>query len=209
MNVKDVLHKSYSRLSDSSIHPLVRYKAQQLVIQSFQAGVPIIITQGYRSIAYQNQLYAQGRTAPGAIVTKAKGGRSMHNYGLAVDIALLLPDGKTASWDTRRDGDKDSKRDWFEAAAIGKRLKFAWGGDWDHFIDMPHFEYPFGVRINELQTGKRPPALTATEANVIIETELQPAWKAAHEKDDKPAKEVYARIADELRAATGQPKQNG
>lgn len=45
-----------------------------------------MVTEGYRSGARQDQLYAQGRTRPGEIVTNAKAGQSAHNYGLAVDI---------------------------------------------------------------------------------------------------------------------------
>ncbi len=34
----------------------------------------------YRSFEEQNKLYAQGRTVPGQVVTKARGGQSPHNY---------------------------------------------------------------------------------------------------------------------------------
>jgi peptidoglycan L-alanyl-D-glutamate endopeptidase CwlK len=41
-------------------------------------------------------LYAIGRTKPGKKVTKAKGGTSYHNYGLAFDIYPFI-NGKTYS----------------------------------------------------------------------------------------------------------------
>lgn len=44
------------------------------------------VTSGLRSSALQDTLYAQGRTAPGSIVTNARGGQSAHNYGLAIDV---------------------------------------------------------------------------------------------------------------------------
>ncbi len=49
--------------------------------------------------------------------------------------------------------------------AIAKELGFEWGGDWDHFKDYPHLEMRFGLTINELKRGKRPPdePLTASE----------------------------------------------
>ena len=56
-------------------------------------GCEIKVTQTLRSIAYQNELYAQGRTKPGNKVTNAIGGSSMHNYGLAVDFGVFK-DGK-------------------------------------------------------------------------------------------------------------------
>ena len=82
-------------------------------------------------------------------VTKAKGGQSYHNYGLAVDIVLIV-NGKTASWDVKKDFDKDGKSDWIEIVAIFKRYGWAWGGDWK-FYDAPHFEKTFGHSVNDLK----------------------------------------------------------
>lgn len=45
-----------------------------------------VVTEGFRSPERQAQLYAQGRTTPGEIVTKARAGESAHNYGLAADV---------------------------------------------------------------------------------------------------------------------------
>ncbi len=102
----------------------------------------------------QNDLYAIGRTKPGKKVTNAKGGQSYHNYGMAVDIVLII-DGKTASWDTKGDFDNDGKSDWQEVVAIFKRYGWEWGGDWK-FTDYPHFQKTFGLSIADLQNGKRP-----------------------------------------------------
>lgn len=43
---------------------------------------------GLRTPEKQDELYAQGRTAPGGIVTNAKGGESAHQYGCANDWTL-------------------------------------------------------------------------------------------------------------------------
>lgn len=204
-SVYEVLQKSERRLAE--VHPMIRHMAQRLIAESFYAGVPIIITQGYRSIAYQNELYAQGRTKPGQIVTKAQGGSSYHNYGLAIDFALLMPDGRTASWDTIRDADHDRKADWMEVAEIGKQIGFEWGGDWPRFRDMPHFQFTFGLTMGPLRRGEKP-KLTTEAANKIIETKLSPAWKEAHEKGDEQGKKLAAQMADELRVASGQPPKN-
>jgi peptidoglycan L-alanyl-D-glutamate endopeptidase CwlK len=115
-----------------------------------------------RTFAEQDGLFAQGRTKPGAIVTKAKGGQSYHNYGLAIDIVLLVDKDKngtfeTASWDLKTDFDGDGKSDWQEVVAIFKRYGYEWGGDWK-FLDAPHFQKTLGKSIAELQvlhnTGK-------------------------------------------------------
>lgn len=44
---------------------------------------------GFRSFEEQRQLFEQGRTTQGPIVTRAKPGLSMHNYGLASDWAYF------------------------------------------------------------------------------------------------------------------------
>ena len=166
VTLQTVRSKSARRLE--GLHPVVKQKAEQLIERSFSAGVPILITQGFRSIEYQNELYAQGRSKPGKIVTNAKGGRSFHNYGLAVDFALLLPDGMNVSWDTARDGDRDGQRDWYEVAAIGKKLGFEWGGDWERFIDMPHLQMTFGLTIDQCQRGILPPDKPIAKPSIVL-----------------------------------------
>jgi len=112
-----------------------------------------------RTFAEQAELYAQGRTKPGSKVTNSPAGLSIHNYGLAVDIVLLIDkDGngtyETASWDTATDFDGDGIADWIEIVRIFKSHQWAWGGDWKEFKDMPHFERPMGFRASELLMRK-------------------------------------------------------
>lgn len=104
----------------------------------------------YRSNSEQNELY---KKVPK--VTNAKGGQSYHNYGLAIDIVLLIDtdnDGikEKASWDTKTDFDKDNVSDWVEIVKIFKSYGWEWGGDWK-FTDTPHFQKTFGKTIKELQ----------------------------------------------------------
>lgn len=101
------------------------------------------ISQGLRTIAEQDALYAQGRTAKGKIVTNARGGSSYHNYGLAVDIVLIV-DNKIASWEINKDFDKDGVPDWMEVVKIFKDAGWKWGGDFKSIKDYPHFEKSFG-----------------------------------------------------------------
>lgn len=101
-----------------------------------------------RTFKEQEDLYKIGRQIKGKIVTNAKGGLSMHNYGLALDIVLILNDGK-ASWDTKSDFDGDGKSDWQEVVTIFKQYGWEWGGDWK-FVDYPHFQKSFGLSVREL-----------------------------------------------------------
>ena len=101
-----------------------------------------MITQGLRTAEYQNELYQQGRTKPGKIVTKSDGyiKKSNHQmkvdgYGYAIDFVIL--NGKVLDWDT------ESK---YEAVAkhileVGHKLgiNLEWGGNWK-FKDYPHIQ---------------------------------------------------------------------
>jgi peptidoglycan L-alanyl-D-glutamate endopeptidase CwlK len=81
-------------------------------------------------------------------VTNAKGGMSYHNYGLAIDIVLII-DGKTASWDVKGDFDNDRISDWMEVVEIFKQYGWEWGGNWK-FYDAPHFQKTLGYSVRQL-----------------------------------------------------------
>ncbi len=129
----------------AKVHPAVATRARAMVELLAQSGVEILITQGLRTWEEQDALYAKGRTTPPTgpkfIVTKAKGGQSYHNFGLAVDIVVLDAIGK-ADWDTSHPG-------WKAAATAGKSLGLEWGGDWKSFKDLPHFQYTAGFSLRE------------------------------------------------------------
>lgn len=139
----------------SNLHPIIAEKRDKLIQLAKAKDLDIIITDGFRSQDEQNELHAQGRSAPGNVVTQVQGGSSYHNYGLAIDFALRDGDGGVV-WDIERDANGNGKSDWFEVAAIGKELGFSWGGDWRGFKDYPHLEMTFGLSIRELQDGYRP-----------------------------------------------------
>ena len=107
-----------------------KIKALEFKAQCALAGCPILITSTYRDHESQNELYAQGRTKPGNIVTKVKGGDSFHQYRLAFDYVPLV-DGKPI-W-----GRDDL---WQKTGAIGQACGLEWGGSWKKFKDMPHMQ---------------------------------------------------------------------
>lgn len=141
------------------LHPKLREEALTMydeIVAALTGTAACRFAYTLRTFAEQDALFAQGRTKPGAIVTKAKGGQSYHNYGLAIDIVLLVDKDKngtfeTASWDLKSDFDGDGKSDWQEVVAIFKRYGYEWGGDWK-FVDAPHFQKTLGKSIAELQT---------------------------------------------------------
>jgi peptidoglycan L-alanyl-D-glutamate endopeptidase CwlK len=145
------------------LHPKVRAEAREIYIAICNAlkGRAIVrFTQTLRTIAEQDALYAQGRTAPGKIVTNAKGGKSYHNYGAAIDICLII-DGKEASFDMLKDYDGDKISDWMEAVAIFKTRGWEWGGEFKSIKDAPHFQKTFGfttVKLKSMIKGSGYPA---------------------------------------------------
>lgn len=126
----------------NKLHPIVRDEVQKIISECDSAIIgraKVRVTQGLRTWEEQKKLYAQGRTISGKKVTNAKPGQSIHNYGLAVDICLMI-DGKTASWDTAKDWDNDQIADWYECVKIFAKHGWDWGGNWKTFKDLPHFE---------------------------------------------------------------------
>jgi RHS repeat-associated protein len=124
------------------LHPSVSTAARQFIntVES-ELGIQLRITQGYRSIAEQDALYAQGRTTPGEVVTNARGGESYHNYGLAFDVVEMV-NGR-ANWNT-------TLQNWSRIGVIGPRFGLEWGGNWTTFVDRPHFQITFGNNIRQL-----------------------------------------------------------
>ena len=167
LTLDQVRSKSSTRLL--GLHPVIMAAATVLIERCYARGVPILITQGLRTIAEQDALYAQGRTKPGSIVTNAKGGYSYHNYGLAVDFALLLPNGSSVSWDMNRDYNGNNIKDWIEVVEEAKKLGFEWGGDWTTFKDYPHFQMVFGLTLTQLRAGSKPSETAMAKASAIID----------------------------------------
>ncbi|AXF55691.1 M15 family metallopeptidase [Salicibibacter kimchii] len=133
------------------LHPYVKEKKETLIDRAENIGINVVITEGHRSHERQDDLYAQGRTESGNIVTNAEAGESYHNYGLAIDFAIENNDGELI-WDIEYDGNGSGEADWLEVAAIGEELGFDWGGHWN---DYPHLQMDFGLSVEELQEAKQ------------------------------------------------------
>lgn len=136
------------------LHPKLRDEVLAILLEVESKGVFIRITQGLRTVAEQDALYAQGRTKPGSKVTNAQGGNSFHNWGLAVDFCLLHKDGKI-SWSLTEDMDKDGKKDWMEVVEVFKKYNWKWGGDFKSIKDNPHFEKTFSNTLAQLKLLKK------------------------------------------------------
>lgn len=114
----------------SKLMPEFATKIRTLVDKLNERGFPVEITQGLRTFAEQDALYAQGRTRKGPVVTNAKAGQSLHNYGVAVDFALIR-DGKY-TW-------PDPHPVWLAIGEEARNLGLE-AGFWWKKPDKPHVE---------------------------------------------------------------------
>ena len=131
-----------------AVHPAVKDKTLLILHKAYAENINVQVSSGLRTFEQQARLYAQGRTAPGNIVTNAEPGESVHNYGLAIDYFLTTWDGQQAVWMV--------DNDWRRVAEIGKSLGFTWGGDWSSFPDYPHLQLTDGLTWHDLKAGRRP-----------------------------------------------------
>lgn len=122
----------------ATIHPELFKKCKNLVQRLEKKGIYIQFSTGLRTEEEQNDLYAQGRTKPGNIVTNVKGSTygSQHQWGIAIDFYI----------DMDLDGDGEKKDDAFNNETrifdtVGKEAEsigLGWGGNWKSFKDRPH-----------------------------------------------------------------------
>ena len=126
------------------LHPVFRDKVQTLTQQFVTEQLPFRLFEGFRTPQRQRDLFAQGRTAPGDIVTKAEPWWSYHQFGIAGDFVLYI-DGQW-SWD-----DGGPRRKWWtrlHELARGVGLEpLSW--------EAPHLQVA-GLNINALRAGGYP-----------------------------------------------------
>lgn len=128
-------------------HPKIREELKQYYIEcnnKLPKGVRLRFAYVYRSIAEQNVLYNQRPK-----VTNAKGGQSIHNYGLAFDYVIMLDKDNNGTFETI---EWDLKSPYHKLVVNYFRSNgYEWGGDWASFKDYPHFQKAFGESWRSLR----------------------------------------------------------
>lgn len=121
-----------SRIED--LEPATRAMCEDFLARCRAAGIALRVTHTLRTLDEQAKLYAQGRTLPGPIVTKARPGSSAHNFGAAFDVCF----------DERRPYPPETDPRWLAIGQLGELVGLSWGGPngkGDRFtFDRPHFE---------------------------------------------------------------------
>ncbi len=124
----------------TGVHPQLARAYERIADAMNALGAPIFVVEGVRTAARQQELYAQGRTAPGKIVTQVDGVhvKSKHQpkedgFGYAVDFAFVDDPA------TPNDETWDLKMPWRLAGEMAEYLGLVWGGRWT-FGDYGHIE---------------------------------------------------------------------
>lgn len=150
------------------VFPPLKTKVEMGLRAASAEGLSAYVFESLRSKYRQSELYAQGRTLPGPIITKAPPEGSWHEYGLAVDLAF--------------DGDPTSAR-----------IEWTWNGDWAHlgqimmsfglewyglpgtvFREAPHFQLTRGLTIAEAKKLKAAGGLPMVWAEVERRSQKTP-----------------------------------
>lgn len=140
------LNKSLAQPEIKELQPVVKKKAEDLlaIYKYFNQKDIIYIFESVRTPERQQELWEQGRSKAGKIITDAPAGMSYHQYGVAFDVVFLDSKGNP-SW--------SEKHDWETLGKIGKMLGLEWGGDWKN-ADRPHFEFTRGIDVQDFLDGE-------------------------------------------------------
>lgn len=128
----------------NDLNPKVAAMCSEFIKRCAEQHIDIIITSTYRDGESQNELYAQGRTKPGKIVTNAKAGDSFHNWRVAFDFVPIV--GGKAQWN---DADLFKR-----CGEIAESIGLEWAGKWTKFRELPHLQFTGGLRLADFKAGK-------------------------------------------------------
>lgn len=128
-------------------HPKIRQELERYYIECnnlLPKGVRLRFAYVYRSNKEQDTLFNQRPK-----VTNARGGQSIHNYGLAFDIVILRDKDNNGTFESI---DWDINSEYFKTVVMYFKSKdYEWGGDWKTFKDYPHFQKSFGYTWQQLK----------------------------------------------------------
>src|SRR5688572_11753709 len=151
-----------------ALHPYFRQKVQALIEACHAKGIELAIVETYRTRAKQNEYRSMGR-----IYTRSTGGKSKHQYGLAIDVVPMVD--SVATW--------HNTALWKKIGVAGEKLGLRWGGRWRHPYDPGHFEWTGGLNSTLLEQGMFPrvPAsadLPCLDEDLLALKESWDAWEA-------------------------------
>jgi peptidoglycan L-alanyl-D-glutamate endopeptidase CwlK len=165
----------------ATLLPQVQPYARALVKKAAQHGITIKVIGGLRTYEEQNELFAQGRTKPGRIVTNARGGFSNHNFGIAFDVGVF--EGANYLGESPK---------YKAVGALGMDLGLEWGGNWKthraNYFGKIHFT---DRSFNPLaRFCKKPRQMSRTNSGRILDQGFESLAVASH-----PLQEQFSALA--------------
>jgi RHS repeat-associated protein len=150
-----------------TLHSSLQNQMKSFILKAhYRFGIDLRVSDGFRTVEQQDLLYAQGRTQAqvdaekvrrgitrtilvdpdnkGGIVTKAIGGYSNHNFGLAIDV--VPEENGRLNWNTRK---------YPMIGLIGESRGLEWGGRWRSMPDAPHFQNLWGYSLGRLRRAPK------------------------------------------------------
>lgn len=140
-----------------ALHPYFRDKVIQLISKCEEKGITLAIVETYRTRAKQYEYRAMGKK-----YTRATGGKSKHQYGIAVDVVPIVD--SAAVW--------NNKQLWRTIGLVGERLGLRWGGRWRHLYDPGHFEWPVSKELLATRATHNQSILPEEESYPCLEEDL-------------------------------------
>jgi len=132
-----------------SLIPAAQVKAREFMNAVKGQTLTYRIISGTRTYAEQDALFAIKPR-----VTKARGGQSNHNFGIAWDVGIF-DNGKYYAGNNKKED-----KAYVDLGALIKATVpgLEWGGDWKSFPDKPHYQLAIGKSVAEtrklLENGK-------------------------------------------------------
>jgi hypothetical protein len=149
----------------NALHPYFRDKVVALINVCKAKGIELAVVESYRTHAKQNEYKAMGKG-----YTRSGGGKSKHQYGLAIDVVPVVD--SVAQW--------SNTRLWRKVGVIGEQLGLRWGGRWKSLYDPGHFEWTGGLSSYHLAQGQWPKLPKSNDYPCLEEdlALLTDSWKA-------------------------------
>lgn len=120
----------------SKLYPDFKQRLLKIMEDMKSHGFELFIVETYRSYQTQDELLA-------VKATKAKGGQSYHNFGLACDLAFRSPEPYSGN------------HPWGLLGQAAKKQDCEWGGNFRSFPDRPHVQKTYGIHWSVLDAQFR------------------------------------------------------
>jgi hypothetical protein len=158
----------------NALHPYFRDKIRQLMAKCRAQGIELAVVETFRTHAKQNEYKGMGRA-----YTNSTGGKSKHQYGLAVDVVPMV--NNAAVW--------NNAILWRKIGVAGEKLGLRWGGRWKKPYDPAHFEWTGGLTSTHLSTGVLPMVpdekYPCIEEDIVMLRQYWREWETAQSASAK------------------------